>query len=200
VFVAPPPKAEAPQPPAGAAKPGAPLKSAMPPGAKPPAPPPGPPAEADAEIYDDQAGAQPGQPLPIDWKDFLASPEAAALPAPVQQMAGQLGPLLEQLAARTIRAALSDLTGQELVGLLLQVLPQALPPQHVQMALSPQAVNAYQAMAKYLARTGLATNGQELIDAVKLVRKEMTNQIRQAGIIGGPDYSDPDDKPAPAKN
>jgi hypothetical protein len=33
-----------------------------------------------------------------------------------------------------------------------------------------------------------------MIDAVKLVRKQMQEQMRRAGIIGGPDYSDPDDK------
>jgi hypothetical protein len=143
-------------------------------------------------------GTEPPGPaiVPIDWKAFAASPEAKALPAQVQQMASQLGPLLEQLSARAVHAALADLSGQEFAALLLQVLPQALPPQHVQMALSPPAVNAYQAIAKYLSRTGLATNGPELIDAVKMVRQELTNQIRQSGILGGPDYKDPDEKPA----
>jgi hypothetical protein len=203
LFVPAPAKPEAPavKP---AAKPASPLKSAAPPAGSTPAPA-APPAAGDAEGIkpgaeaDGADGAEPGvAPAPINWQDFLASPEAATLAAPVKQLAGQLGPMLEQLAARVIRAALADLTGQELVGLLLQVLPQALPPQHVQMALSPQAVNGYQAIAKYLARTGLATNGQELIEAVKMVRKDMINQIRQAGIIGGPDYSDPDDKQPPA--
>jgi len=156
------------------------------------------PEDAEAEAgasAEDQDGGPPPSILPIEWKAFAASPEAHALPAPVQQMASQLGPLLEQLAARAVRAALADLNGQEFVALLLQVLPQALPPQHVQMALSPPAINAYQAIVKYLVRTGQATNGPELIDAVKMVRTELTNQIRQSGILGGPDYRDPDDKP-----
>ncbi len=144
-------------------------------------------------------GIPPGQAAlpPIDWKAFAASPEAIALPAQVLQLAAQLGPLLEQLSARAVRASLADLGGQEFVALLLQVLPQALPPQHVQLALSPPAVNAYQAIVKYLVRTGLATHGMELIEAVKMVRHELTNQIRQSGILNGPDYRDPDDKPAP---
>jgi hypothetical protein len=145
---------------------------------------------------DDGQAGQPALP-PIDWKAFAASPEATGLPPQVLQLAAQLGPLLEQLSARAVRAALADLSGQEFAALLLQVLPQALPPQHVQLALSPPAVNAYQAIAKYLVRTGLATHGQELIDAVKLVRQELTNQIRQSGILNGPDYRDPDDKPSP---
>jgi hypothetical protein len=167
-----------------------------------PAAPAGPGGGADADPADGQAGEDGGQPgqaalPPIDWKAFAASPEAKALPAQVQQLAAQLGPLLEQLSARAVRAALADLSGQEFVGLLLQVLPQALPPQHVQLALSPPAVNAYQAIVKYLVRTGLATNGVELIEAVKMVRQELTSQIRQSGILNGPDYRDPDDHPAP---
>lgn len=158
--------------------------------------------DADAGADDHPAGGDDGPAapaiVPIDWKAFAQSPEAKALPPQVQQMASQLGPLLEQLSARAVRAALTDLSGQEFVALLLQVLPQALPPQHVQMALSPPAINAYQAIVKYLARTGLATNGPELIDGVKMVRQELTNQIRQSGILGGPDYKDPDEK-IPAK-
>jgi hypothetical protein len=64
------------------------------------------------------------------------------------------------------------------------------------MALSPPAINAYHALVKYLARTGVATDGPGLIDAIKTIRKQMQDQIRRAGILNGPDYSDPDDKPA----
>jgi hypothetical protein len=91
---------------------------------------------------------------------------------------------------------LADLSDQEFAGLLIQVLPQALPPQHVQMALSPHAMQCYKALAKFLIRTGVATRGDDLLKGVALVRKELTNQIRQAGILNGPDFSDPDDKPA----
>lgn len=202
----PPPKPEAPPVEAkkpDAAKPG-PVPAAKPPAAMPPAGPAGapPPADAGADAGEpDEEGADGPAPKPLDWKDFLASPEAKALPPQLIQLAGQLGPLLEQLSARAIRAPLADLTGQEFAALLLQVLPQALPPQHVQMALSPHAMHCYQAIGKWLHRTGAATHGDQLVQGVKLVRQELTNQMRQSGILGGPDYSDPDDKPsAPGQN
>jgi hypothetical protein len=150
------------------------------------------------EVPPGEDDAMPGDPQPIDWKGFATSPEAEALPPQLKQLAGQLGPLLEQLSVRAIRAPLTDLNTQEFAALLLQVMPQALPPQHVQMALSPHAMQCYKALVKFLMRTGVAPKGQELLDAIALVRKELTNQIRQAGILNGPDYSDPDDKPAVA--
>ena len=159
------------------------------------------------EIGDDEAdagdealgeeGAPPSQAKPVDWKAFLASPEAAALGPQLKSMAGQLGPMLEQIAVRAIRAQLADLAPQEYVALLLQVLPQMLPQQHVQAALSPQALTAYQAIGKFLHRTGVATHGDGLVQAIKLVRQQMREQIRRAGIIGGPDYSDPDEVAKP---
>jgi hypothetical protein len=130
--------------------------------------------------------------VPIDWKAFASSPECSALNAQSKGLIAQLGPALEQLAVRAIQAPLVDLSGQEFAALLLQVLPQALPQQAVQAALSPQALNAYQALAKYLARTALATHGEELLQGVKLVRRELTEQMRRSGILNGPDYSDPD--------
>lgn len=164
--------------------------------ATPPAPAPPPAAAAGPDSA--EAGAEPvaGGGKPIDWKGFLASPEAAVLPAQARQMAGQLGQLLEQLAQRAIGAHLADLSRDEFAALLTQVLPQALPPQHVQAALSPIALNAYQALARFLARTKAATQGDGLLQGVKLVRTMMAEQIRRAGILDGPDYSDPDDKPA----
>lgn len=131
--------------------------------------------------------------LPVDWKAFLASPEAAALQPQVRQLAGQLGQLLEQVAQRAVGAQLTDLSRDEFAAMLTQVMPQALPQQHVQMALSPHAMNAYQAMAKFLIRTA-AVKDDGLLQGVKLVRQLMTEQIRRAGILDGPDYSDPDEK------
>ncbi len=197
----PPPKVEA--APVETAK-SAPAPVAKAPAAAPSAPPTSADPEADTgadtgELADgDPETADGPAPKPLDWKDFLASPEAKALTPQLLQLAGQLGPLIEQLSARAIRAPLADLTGQEFAALLLQVLPQALPPQHVQMALSPHAMNCYQAIGKWLHRTGTATHGDQLVQGVKLVRQELTKQMRQSGILGGPDYSDPDDKPAPA--
>ncbi len=152
------------------------------------------------ELGAGQAGAPPeGEPpagggAPVDWKAFLTSPEIAAQPPQVKPLAGQLGQLLEKLAQQAVGAQLTDLSRDEFVALLTQVLPQALPPQHVQAALSPHALNAYQALAKFLLRTGAATQGDGLLQGVKMVRQMMTEQIRRSGILGGPDYSDPDDK------
>lgn len=157
--------------------------------------------EADADAGD--PAAEPGAPAgeaagaPVDWKAFIASPEVAALQPQLKQMAAQLCPLIEQLAARAVGAHLTDLSCDEFAALLLQVLPQALPPQHVQAALSPQAMNCYQAMAKFLIRTNAATQGDALLQGVKLVRQSMTEQIKRAGILNGPDYSDPDEKKSP---
>nr|MBA3686260.1 hypothetical protein [Planctomycetota bacterium] len=152
------------------------------------------PEGGEDELVDEPAGPEV---QPIDWKEFHASPEATALPAAVKTLTAQLGPLLEQLAVRAINAPLTDLSGQEFAALLLQVLPQALPPQHVQAALSPQALVGYQALLKYLARTGLATHGDDLVQGLKLVREQLRQQMRQAGILNGPDYSDPDEAVAP---
>ena len=146
----------------------------------------------DPEV-DLDADAAPATAVPIDWADFATSPEATALPATTQTLVKQLGPLIEQLSVRAINAPLADLTGQELAALLLQVLPQALPPQHLQTALGPHAINGYQALAKYLNRTGVASHGDDLLQGLKLVRQQLQAQIRQSGILGGPDYSDPDE-------
>lgn len=160
-----------------------------------------PPAPAAGELDEETAAAGPegaaGAPAqPIDWKAFLASPEATALAPTSKNLIQQLGPVLEQLSARAIQAPLTDLSKEEVAGLLLQVLPQALPQQAVQAALSPQALNAYQALAHFLMRTGVATRGDELLQGIKLVRREVSEQIRRSGILGGPDYSDPDEPKA----
>mgnify|MGYP001568335727 CR=1 FL=1 len=167
------------------------------PAAKQPAPPMA--ANAEAELDEppldaDAAALPPTAGVPVDWKAFAASPEATALPAQLRQMAVQLGQMLEQLAVRAVQAALADLSRDEFAAVLLQVLPQALPPQHVQAALSPQAINGYQALVKFLIRTGVATQGDGLLQGVKLVRQMMAEQLKRSGILGGPDYSDPDEK------
>lgn len=149
----------------------------------------------EAEVPPEEGEPPAGGGAPVDWKAFLASPEAATLQPQVKQMAGQLGQLLEKLAQQAVGAQLTDLSRDEFAALLTQVLPQALPPQHVQAALSPHALNAYQALAKFLHRTGAATQGDGILQGVKLVRQLMTEQMRRSGILGGPDYSDPDEKP-----
>lgn len=149
----------------------------------------------EGELPPEEGEPPAGGGAPVDWKAFLASPEAAALQPQVKQMAGQLGQLLEKLAQQAVGAQLTDLSRDEFAALLTQVLPQALPPQHVQAALSPHALNAYQALAKFLHRTGAAVQGDGILQGVKLVRQLMTEQMRRSGILGGPDYSDPDEKP-----
>lgn len=152
-------------------------------------------AAMDAEGADGAEGAGvPPEPIRIDWKAFAESDEFIALTPQSQGLVKQLGPVLEQLSAQAIRAYLPDLAGQEFAALLLQVLPQALQPQAVQMALHPHALNGYQALAKWLARIGLATNGEDLVTGVKLVRQQLRDQLRKTGNLGGPDYSDPDEK------
>lgn len=178
---------EAPPAPAPVAKPAAPTAAKVPAAKAPVAHP----------VMEDEGAEPPADaapPQPLDWTAFAASEEATALPASVKDLATKLGPLLEQLAMRAVNAPLTDLSGQEFIGLLLQVLPQALPPQHVQAALSPQALHGYQALIKYLTRTGQATHGEELLEGVKFVREQLKAQIRKTGMLGGPDYSDPDDK------
>ena len=144
-------------------------------------------------------GADAGpKPEKVDWAAFADSDEFKALSQQSQGLVTQLGPLLEQLAAQAVRAFLTDLQGQEFAALLLQVLPQALQPQAVQMALHPHALNGYQALAKFLHRTGAATQGDSLLQGVKLVRTQLRDQMRKSGMLGGPDYSDPDEA-VPAK-
>ena len=182
LWVEPAPKAEPEAAPAPIAKAGkaAPLPPAAGPG----------PGPGEEEL---PAEGEPPAVVPLDWKAFAASPQAAALPPQIKQLAVQLGPMLEQLSARAVGAPLADLAGQEFAGLLLQVLPQALPKEHVQMALSPQAINAYQAVAKWLVASGQASHGEDLATGVKLVREQLIAQMRRTGMLGGPDYSDPDD-------
>ena len=147
------------------------------------------------EAGEGPAGAPP-EPIRIDWEAFALGEEFLALSPQAQGLVKQLGPLLEQLSTQAIRAYLPDLSGQEFAALLLQVLPQALQPQAVQMALHPHALNGYQALAKWLARIGLATQGDDLVSGVKLVRQQLRDQLRKTGNLGGPDYSDPDEATA----
>ena len=143
-------------------------------------------------------GEIPAGGAPVDWKAFTESAEYTALTPQAQGLVSQLGPMLEQLAQQAVRAPLTDLSGQEFAALLVQVLPQALQPQHVQMALHPYALNGYQALGKFLHRTGAATQGDSIVQGVKLVRTQLQAQMRRSGMLGGPDYSDPDEAKAPA--
>ncbi len=149
-------------------------------------------AEATAEEPDDDE-QDAAAPPPIDWSGFASSPQAAELDPNTVQLVARVGPMLEQLSLQAVRAPLSDLSDQEFAAVLLQVLPQALPPQAVQAVLSPAGLNALQAMARWLVATQGASPG--MVDAVKMVRETMREQIRASGMLGGPDYSDPDEAP-----
>lgn len=153
----------------------------------------GPAAAKQAAALPEDPNAEEGAaaPAPIDWKDALASPEIKVLDAGGQKLIGQLGPMLEQVAQQALQAPLTDLSGEEFAGVILQVLPQALPPQAVQVALHPQAFKAYQALGNYVSRT---TGNAGIIDGVKLMRKALQEHQRSSGMLGGPDYSDPDEK------
>lgn len=176
-----------------------------------PAPPITPPAEqappsvgaatpGDGEaVTDGDEGGDEVEGEPVDWEAFAASPECQGLDENLRPLATQLGPMLEQLVGQVAQLPLVALTGQELAGLLIQVLPQAAPPQVVNAALSPQGLNAFQALARFLVRTGAAIHGEDLVEGVRLVRETMREQIRSSGMLGGPDYSDPEAE-APAES
>lgn len=168
--------------------------------AAPPEPPQqAPPAQRPAPEADKAEASDEAAAAPVDWEGFLASPEAQRLDERARSVVGQFGPMLEQLAERAAGAGLADLAGQELAALLLQILPQVLQhqaPQMLQVALSPDALNAYQALAAYLVRTRGAS--PDLVDGVKLVREQLREQLRATGMLGGPDYSDPDEAPPAA--
>lgn len=180
---------------ANAPKPAAPLapgRAAAPgPGARPAAPAPRAPPPPEPAYEDEAPGPDAPVGGPIDWAAFLASPEAKTVPAKLQSQAAQLGQLLEKVALQAIGVPLTDLTGQEFMALLLQVIPQSVPPQYVQLLLAPEALRLYEAVARYLVRTGGAASGAELVDAVRRVRQQLREQVKRSGILDGPDYSDP---------
>ncbi len=71
----------------------------------------------------------PAQPVPVDWKAFIASPEATAPRTPVQIAHRPARPgARAAVHARDPGAADLDLSGQEFAGLLLQVLAAGDPP------------------------------------------------------------------------
>ncbi len=127
----------------------------------------------------------------IDWTVFADSPQAAGLEPSLAAMMVQIGPALDQLARQAVGVPLSELQAQECAALLLQVVPQAVPPQAVQALLSPQGLNALQALMQWLVAAHQAS--PELVTAIKTVRQTLRQQIRASGMLGGPDYSDPDE-------
>lgn len=149
------------------------------------------PSAAPAQASKPPAAGEPPAVGPVDWAAFVESPEAKSLPVRAQGAAKQFGSLLEQISERAVGVPLGELSGQELIAILLQIIPQSLPQPSVQQALSPEALLAYEAVARFLTRTGNATSGAELVAAVRQVRKQLREQVRQSGLLDGPDYSDP---------
>jgi len=146
------------------------------------------PAPEEEEVGEEEA-PPPGEAGPVDWSGFAKSAEGKKLEPQAQQRAVQLGQVLEQLAARAVGVPLTEVTGEELAALVLQVMPQALPPQMLQAALSPKAINALQALAQWLVSSGKAKG--DLVQGVKLVREQLQAQLRASGMLGGPDYREP---------
>jgi hypothetical protein len=104
----------------------------------------------------------------------------------------QVVPMLEQLSAQAVGVPLTDLSDQEIAAVFLQVLPQALPPQYLQALLSPQALSALGSLFKWLEAEGKTAEGAGLSAGISLVREQLQASMRQRGILGGPDYSEPE--------
>lgn len=147
--------------------------------------------QAAAGDPEDPNAPPPVTPKPIDWEAFLASDEAAAVDEQAQQVISQMGPMLEQLSLQALGKNLCDLIGQELVVMVLQVLPQALPPEYMQAALSPQSLNGMQSLARYLSNQGIAEHGEELESGVRQIRGHIVQQVRASGSLHGSDYDEP---------
>lgn len=130
---------------------------------------------------------------PIDWEGFLASDEAAALDEQGKAITAQMGPMFEQLSVRALGKPLVELVAQEFTALVLQILPQAIPPEYMQAALSPPALNGMKALAQFLKSSGV-TNDEgehnELEDAVRTIRETIQQQIRASGSLHGSDYDE----------
>lgn len=154
-------------------------------------------AAQEAEVVSDDAdGADAeGQPpidiVPIDWETFLSSPEAASLDDQARQVISQMGPMFEQLSAQALQKNLAELNSQELMVLVLQVLPQAIPPEYMQAALSPPAINGMQLLARWLRTTGIAAQGEELERGVRQIRETIIQQIRASGSLNSSEYDEP---------
>ena len=152
------------------------------------------PENLDEEIPDgaeDPDAPPPVTPKPIDWAAFLESDEAQVIDDQGRQVIQQMGPMLEQLALQALGKNLCDLSAQELVVMVLQVLPQAIPPEYMQAALSPPSLNGMQALTRYLARNDLCEHGADLEEGVRQIRGHIQQQIRASGSLHGSDYDEP---------
>ena len=76
--------------------------------------------------------------------------------------------------------------------LVLQILPQAIPPEYMQAALSPASLNGMPALARYLNNTCIDSQGDELENGVRQIREQIKQQIRASGSLNSGDYDEPD--------
>lgn len=131
------------------------------------------PAPAAAAPVAEEPGApvEAGAPKGIDWAAFETSPELAKIPGGSKSQLVGVCKFLEQIAAQALGLPLDQLEGEELLALLLDVVPRGLPPQQAQVVLSPPAVAAYEALFAFLVRRGEAPNGAQLVQAMQQVKQ-----------------------------
>jgi hypothetical protein len=157
-------------------------------------------SEADSEADETAEDSEENELIAIDWATISADPRIVALGESMPQLVQQIGPLLENIAAQAAGKPLLACVAEEVAAIFLQVLPQALPPQYVQAVLAPEALTTVQTAAQVI--SDLAGEGDEIGDTgdqlqagIGLVREAMREQIRASGMLGGPDYSDPEISP-----
>ncbi|TVR12043.1 MAG: hypothetical protein EA401_09975 [Planctomycetota bacterium] len=128
---------------------------------------------------------------PIDVQAYIESKGEGAAEDPMLGLLPQVLPMFEQLAQQAVGAQLETLSGQEFAALILQVLPQALPQQYLQALFSPNAINTLAGLFKWYEQQG---GNPGLAQGIAIVRQQLQEQVRSSGVLGGPDFSDPDDQ------
>ncbi|TVR47024.1 MAG: hypothetical protein EA402_02030 [Planctomycetota bacterium] len=141
-------------------------------------------AHLEASLEQEEETAASG----LDVEGYLASQDSDGNPQ--LRLLAQVVPMLEQISEQAVGRPLGQLSAQEFALLILQVLPQALPPQYIQALLSPQAINILSSFLRWHEQQG---GGSELLAGLKLVRHQLQEQVRASGMLGGPDFSDPED-------
>lgn len=137
----------------------------------------------------DPAAEAESQALPLDVQAYIESLGDNAAEDPMLGLLPQVLPMFKQLAQQAVGAQLEDLSGEEFAALVLQVLPQALPPQYLQALFNPQAINALAGLFKWYEQQG---GNSGLAQGIAIVRQQLQEQVRSSGVLGGPDFTDPD--------
>ena len=138
---------------------------------------------ADEAIDEADEGGEP----PMDLETYAVEFEDPE--SPDLRLVQQVVPMLTQLSEQAIQIPFQTLKAQEFAALMLQVLPQALPPQYFQALLTPDALNALSRFFRWHIAQG---NSSDLLDGLNMVREQLREQVRASGMLGGPDFSDPD--------